>query len=116
MVSFGSPRRRFLELSAAAAASVTLGFPAESVVGLIVPASNGPAPPEARTLYPTGVRFLAEGIGLARTLPEDFDRLIERVIPVANKLSKAGASAIVLMAPSISFYKGVGFNRRLSDN
>jgi arylmalonate decarboxylase len=61
------------------------------------------------------VRFLAEGIGLARTLPEDFDRLIERVLHAADKLSKAGTHAIVLMAPSISFYKGAAFNRRLTD-
>jgi maleate cis-trans isomerase len=108
-------RRRFLKLSAAATASVALGFSAEPVVGLIVPSSNGPVPPEARTLYSTGVRFLAEGIGLGRTLPEDFDRLIERVIPIANKLSKAGAGAIVLMAPPVSFYKGAAFNQRLSD-
>jgi arylmalonate decarboxylase len=72
-------------------------------------------PPEAHTLYPTGVRFLAEGVGLGHTLPEDFNRLIERVIPVANKLSKAGASAIVLMAPPVSFYMGAAFNRGLSD-
>jgi arylmalonate decarboxylase len=108
-------RRRFLKLSAAAAASVSLSFPAEPVVGLIVPWSNGLVPPEARTLYPAGVQFLAEGIGLGRTLPEDFDRLIERVIPIANKLSKAGAGAIVLTAPPVSFYEGAAFNRRLSD-
>jgi arylmalonate decarboxylase len=108
-------RREFLRLSAATAASVSLGFPAEPVVGLIFPSSNPPVPPEARTLYPAGVQFRAEGIGLGRTLPEDFDRLIERVIPVAIKLSKAGVSAIVLMAPSVSFYKGAAFNQRLSD-
>lgn len=108
-------RRLFLKLSGAVAASVTFGFSAEPVVGLIVPSSSGPAPPEARTLYPTGVQFRAEGIGLGRTLPEAFDRLIERVIPVANKLSKAGAHAIVLMSSPVSFYKGAAFNERLSD-
>jgi arylmalonate decarboxylase len=108
-------RRQILKLSAAAAASGTLGFPAEPVVGLIVPSSNPPMPPEARTLYPTGVQFRAEGIGLGRTLPEDFDHLIEGVIPVANKLSKAGANVITLMAPPVSFYKGAAFNRRLTD-
>jgi maleate cis-trans isomerase len=107
-------RRQFLRLSAVAAASATLGVPAEPVVGLIVP-SNGPVPPEARVLYPSGVQFLAEGIGLGRTLPEDFDHLIERVIPAATKLAKAGASTVVLMAPPVSFYKGAAFNQRLSD-
>jgi len=108
-------RRQFLKLGAAASASAALGFPAEPAVGLIFTSPNGQVPLEARTLYPTGVRFLAEGLGLGRTLPEDFDRLIERVIPVANKLSREGAAAIVLMAPSVSFYRGAAFNRRLSD-
>ena len=48
-------------------------------------------------------------------MPEDFDHLSERAIPVAEKLSKQGANAIVLMAPPISFFKGAAFNRRLSD-
>jgi arylmalonate decarboxylase len=112
--SSGSSRRQFLKLATASAASVTPGFSAEPVIGLIVPSSNPTVPPEARTLYPIGAQFRAEGIGLGRTLPEDFDRLIERVIPVADKLSKAGAGAIVLMAPSVSFYKGAAFNQRLT--
>jgi maleate cis-trans isomerase len=108
-------RRQFLKLTAAASASAAVGFPAEPAVGLIFPSSNAQVPSEARMLYPTGARFLAEGLGLGRTLPEDFDRLMERVIPVVNKLAREGAAAIVLMAPSVSFYKGAGLNRRLSD-
>lgn len=114
-MELGSSRRQFLKLSAAAAAYVARCFPAEPAVGLIFPSSNRPLPPEAHMLYPTGVRFLAEGLGLGRTLPEDFDRLIEHVIPVANKLAREGAGAIVLMAPPVSFYKGAAFNRRLSE-
>jgi arylmalonate decarboxylase len=34
---------------------------------------------------------------------------------VANRLSKAGAGAIVLMAPPLSFYKGAVFNQRLAE-
>jgi arylmalonate decarboxylase len=83
-------------------------------VGLIFPSSNRPAPAEAHTMYP-GVRFLAEGMGLGLTLPEDFDRLIAQAVPVANRLYKNGATAIVLMAPSVSFYRGARFNRALSD-
>jgi arylmalonate decarboxylase len=108
-------RRRFLKATAAAAASVAYAPPAEPAVGLIFPSASRPVPPEARVLYPNGVRFLAEGIGFGRTLPEDFDRLIERVIPVAIKLSRDGAGAIVLMSPSVTFYKGADFNQRLSD-
>lgn len=108
-------RRQFLKVTTAAAVSAATGSPAEPVVGLIFPSSSRPVPPEAIALYPNGVRFLSEGIGLGRTLPEDFDRLIERAIPLAEKLSKEGANAIVLMAPPISFFKGAVFNRRLSD-
>ncbi len=108
-------RRQFLKLTTAASASASLSFPAEYVVGLIFPSSNPLVPSEARTLYPTGVRFLAEGIGLGRTLPEDFDHLIERVVPVAKKLSERGVTATMLMAPPVSFYKGATFNRTLSD-
>jgi arylmalonate decarboxylase len=108
-------RRRFLKLTAAAALSVDISSPAEPTVGLIFPSSTRPVPPEAHALYPTGVRFLAADIGLGRTLPEDFDGLIERILPVARKLSNEGATVIVLMAPSVSFYKGAAFNRRLSD-
>jgi arylmalonate decarboxylase len=108
-------RRRFLKTTAAAAASVVCAFPAEPAVGLIFPSSSRPVPPEALALYPNGVRFLAEGIGVGRTLPEDFDHLAERVIPAAIKLSREGAVAIVLMSPSVSFYKGAAFNQRLSD-
>jgi arylmalonate decarboxylase len=108
-------RRQFLRFTNAAAVSAATCSSAEPVVGLIFPSSNRPVPPEAIALYPSGVRFRAEGIGLGRTLPEDFDHLSERVIPVAGKLSKEGANVIVLMAPSISFFKGVAFNQRLSD-
>jgi arylmalonate decarboxylase len=72
-------------------------------------------PPEALVLYPAGVRFIAEGIGLGRTLPEDFPHLIERALPVANKLARAGAGAIVVMAPAVSFYRGTRFNRSVAD-
>jgi len=108
-------RRQFLKLAATAAASANISFPAEPAVGLIFPSSNRPVPPEAHVLYRNGVRFIAEGIGLGRTLPDDFDHMIERAMPVASKLSNSGASAIVLMAPPLSFYKGAAFNQRLSD-
>lgn len=106
-------RRQFLKLTAAGAVSTTLALTATPTVGLIFPSSNRPVPPEAQTLYP-GVRFIAEGIGVGRTLPEDFGHLIERAVPAANKLSAEGAGAIMLMAPPVSFYKGSAFDRDLS--
>ena len=108
-------RRQFLELTGAAAASVGFCGAAERTIGLIFPSSNRPVPPEAFALYPAGIRFLAEGIGLGRTLPEDFDHLIERALPAATKLSKDSVGAIVLMAPPVSFFRGAAFNRQLSD-
>lgn len=107
-------RRQFLKLTAGAAVSADVSFSAEPTVGLIFPSSNRPVPPEGNTLYPAGLRFLAEGIELGRTLPEDFDRLIERVLPVGSKLSAEGASVIVMMAPPVSFFRGTAFNQRLS--
>jgi hypothetical protein len=107
-------RRKFLKLSVVGSASAILALPAEPAVGFLFPASDRPVPPEASTLYPTGIRFLADGIGLGRTLPEGFHRLIDQTIPGAIKMSKAGANAIVLMSPSVSFYKGAAFNQRIS--
>jgi arylmalonate decarboxylase len=108
-------RRQFVKVTTAAALSAATGSPAKPVVGLIFPSSSHPVPPEATALYPNGVRFLSEGIGRGRTLPEDFDGLIERAIPVAEKLSTEGAVVIVLMAPPISFFKAAAFNQHLSD-
>jgi arylmalonate decarboxylase len=107
-------RRRFLKL-AALTASRGFALAAEPVVGLIFPSANRAVPSEANALYPAGVRFLAAGIGLGRTLPEGFDRLIESVVSATHKLSADGARAIVVMSPPLSFYKGSGFNRELSD-
>jgi arylmalonate decarboxylase len=102
-------RRLFLQIAGARAVSG-----ANPCLGLIFPRGNASVPAEAGTLYPSGVRFLAEGIGIGSSLPEEFDRLIDRVIPVAAQLSKSGAQAIVLMAPSLSFYQGAAFDRRMS--
>lgn len=107
-------RRRFLRLTSAAAASVAFGSSAESSVGLIFPSASRPAPPEAMALYPR-VRFLVEGMGLGRTLPEDFDRLIDHLIPAAKKLAQDGARSVVLMAPPLSFFRSARFNQRISD-
>jgi arylmalonate decarboxylase len=115
-LELSNSRRQFLTLAAALAAGGTpAALSADPAIGLIFPTLNRPIPPEAQALYPVGVRFLAEGIGLGHMLPEDFDRLIERLLPVANKLAKAHVSTIVLMSPPISFYKGAAFNRSLQE-
>lgn len=102
-------RRQFLQITAVAGGASGRG----PCLGLIFPRAVA-VPPEAHGLYPSGIRFLAEGIGVGATLPEEFDRLTDRILPVAMKLARNGANAIVLMAPSLSFYRGATFNDKLS--
>jgi arylmalonate decarboxylase len=109
-------RRQFLQAGGAGAACAALGFSAEPVLGMIFPPANYPVPPEAKQLYPSGVRFLAEGVGLERMTPEGYDKVIDKIIPAAQKLAKDGANAIALMGTSLSFYKGAVFNRQLADS
>jgi arylmalonate decarboxylase len=103
-------RRQFLQVTAAGIASGR-----QPCLGLIHPRVNAVLPAESHALYPSGVRFIAEGLGVLSTLPEEFDRLEDRVASVAIRLVKDGANAIVLLAPSISFYRGAAFNQHLSD-
>src|SRR5215472_3837180 len=109
-------RRQFLRIGTAGAACATLGRSAEPVLGMIFPPVNYPVPPEAHELYPTGVRFMAEGVGLERMTPEGYDKVVDRIIPAAQELAKNGASAIALMGTSLSFYKGAAFNQNLADS
>jgi arylmalonate decarboxylase len=106
-------RRNFLALGGVAASSGCFGLAAEPGLGLIFAASSASVPAEAAVLYPAGVRFFAEGIGVGHSLPEGFDDLAARITPVAKKLVNAGAGAIVLMSAPLGFYKGVRFERNL---
>jgi arylmalonate decarboxylase len=106
-------RRQFLQVASAGAASVALGAAAEPVLGMIFPPANYPVPPEARLLYPTGIRFLAAGVGLERMTPEGYDQVFDRIVPAAQKLAKDGANAISVMGTSLTFYKGAAFNEQL---
>ena len=84
------------------------------VLGMIFPPANYPVPPEALRLYPSGVRFLAKGVGLEAMTPESYDKAIPRVIPAAEALAREGASAISVMGTSLTFYKGRAFNEDLT--
>src|SRR5689334_6943751 len=57
-------RREFLTVSAAGVACVglesALDAAAEPVLGMIFPPANYEVPPEAKLMYPKGIRFLAE--------------------------------------------------------
>jgi arylmalonate decarboxylase len=106
-------RRQFLQAAAATAGSAALGLAAEPVLGMIFPPANYPVPPEANLMYPTGVKFLAEGVGLERMTPEGYDKVVDKIVPAAQHLAKQGANAISVMGTSLTFYKGAAFNQHL---
>ncbi|MBV8732090.1 MAG: arylmalonate decarboxylase, partial [Acidobacteriia bacterium] len=106
-------RREFLQIGGAAACAA-LARAADPVLGMIFPPANYPVPPEAPLLYPN-VKFLAEGVGLERMTPEEYDRVFDRILPAAKKQAAQGARAIDVMGTSLTFYKGAAFNQRLMD-
>jgi len=117
-------RREFLKLGSTAAALTALGplgcatadtTPAQPVLGMIFPPANYPVPPEATRLYPSGITFLARGVGLTGMTPEGYDEAIPRVIPAAKELAAEGATAISVMGTSLTFYKGAAFNQQIID-
>jgi len=103
-------RRDILKTAIAGAA---VGAPDAPALGLLGPVEST-VPPEASSLYPSGVRFLAASVGLARMTPEGYDQVLDRIAPTAAELARQGAQAIVLMGTSLSFYKGAAFNRELT--
>jgi arylmalonate decarboxylase len=112
-------RRRFLQIATVGVAGAGLGIPTiaagDPVLGMIFPPANTPVPPEAQLMYPSGVRFLATGVGLERMTPEGYDQVVGRIVPAAQKLSADGANAIAVMGTSLTFYKGAAFNQQLQD-
>jgi arylmalonate decarboxylase len=109
-------RRQFLKIGSAGAAVAALGVSADPVLGLIFPPANRPVPEEGLLMYPSGVKFIVEGLGLATMTPEGYDKVLDHIPPAAEKLAKRGAKAIVLMGTSLSFYKGAGFNQKLTES
>ena len=88
----------------------------EKTLGMIFPPADYQVPPEAAKMYPSGVRFLAVGVGLERMTPEGYDKVIGKIVPAAEGLAQQGANAIALMGTSLSFYKGAAFNRQLAES
>src|SRR5271154_1580935 len=115
-----SSRRRFLKVATAGIAGAAMGISARAagdpLLGMIFPPANTPVPPEAHLMYPTGVRFLAEGVGLERMTPEGYDKVFDRIVPTAQKLAAGGANAIAVMGTSLTFYKGAAFNQELQES
>jgi arylmalonate decarboxylase len=109
-------RREFLKIGGVAAGFAALGAPkldaaAEPVLGLIFPPLNYPIPEDARLLYPVGVKFISNGVGLPGGMAiESYDEAIPRVLPRAADLAKEGANVISVFGSSLTFYKGRKFH------
>jgi arylmalonate decarboxylase len=106
-------RREVLKAAIAGATLNAEAAPGMPTLGLLAPVESS-VPPEATALYPTGVRFLAKSIGLAKMTPAGYDAVLDHIAPTARALASQGAQAITLMGTSLSFYKGAGFNRELT--
>jgi arylmalonate decarboxylase len=113
-------RREFLKKAGIASAFGYFGgslFAAadEPALGLIFPPLNYPVPPDAKALYPMGVRFLSDGVGLSGGMTiEGYEEAIPRMLPAAERLAKQGAKVISMFGSSITFYKGAKFNQELA--
>jgi arylmalonate decarboxylase len=112
-------RRDFVKIAGAATAFTALYRPgldaADPALGLIFPPRDYPIPPDARRLYPSGVEFLGDGVGLPGGMTvEGYEEAIPRVVPVAEALAKRGAKVISVFGSSITFYKGARFNEELT--
>ena len=112
-------RRDFLELGTAASFLAALGSPAVAAdaptVGLIFPPANYPIPPDAGRLFPSGVRFIGNGLGFNGMTIESYNEAIPRAMPRAQELAAQGANLISVFGSSITFYKGAAFNQELTD-
>ena len=104
-------RRDFVRIAGTTTAAALLSSPAfganEPALGLIFPPKDYPIPPDAKRLYPNGVEFLGDGVGLPGGMTiEGYEEAIPRVVPVAEALAKRGAKVISVFGSSITFYKG----------
>lgn len=112
-------RRAFLKATGAAAAcaalgSSTAGAAQEPTLGLIFPPLNYPIPRDARRLYPAGVRFISNGVGLPGGMTiEGYEEAIPRVLPAAKELASKGADVVSVFGSSLTFYKGRRFHEDL---
>ena len=113
------PRRDFLALTLGAGAYAALAGSVRAqqpmpAVGLIFPPLDYPIPPDAKRLYPSGVAFLGDGVGLPGGMTiQGYEEAIPRVIPVAQALVKRGANVISVFGSSLTFYKGAKFHEDL---
>lgn len=86
----------------------------ERTLGLIFPVPRS-VPPEAGSMYPSGLRYEVADVGLTRMTPDGYDEVLDRIAPAATQLAQRGAEAIALLGTSLSFYQGAAFNRSLTE-
>src|SRR6187399_639915 len=115
-----NPRREFhrtASLAACAVAAESLFGAAETpTLGLIFPPENYPIPPDAKLLFPSGVRFIGNGVGLPGGMTiQGYEEAIPRVLPRAADLAREGANLISVFGSSLTFYRGAQFNKDLTD-
>jgi arylmalonate decarboxylase len=109
-------RRDFFKTGGIAAAVAALGespfaAAANPTLGLIFPPENYPIPPDAKQLFPSGVDFIGNGVGLPGGMTiEGYEEAIPRVLPRAAELAQKGAGVISVFGSSITFYKGAKFH------
>lgn len=112
-------RRDFVKVGSLAAAAMGWGKAraaqaGDPALGLIFPPLDYPMPPDAKRLYPTGVAFLGNGVGLPGGMTiEGYEEAIPRVIPAAEALARRGAGVISVFGSSLTFYKGARFHQEL---
>lgn len=104
-------RREFLTIAAAAGLSQNLLAAANPTLGLIFPPENYPIPPDAKLLFPAGVDFVGNGVGLPGGMTvEGYDEAVPRILPKAMDLARQGANVVSVFGSSITFYKGAKFH------
>lgn len=104
-------RREFLAFAAAAGVSQTLSAADNPKLGLIFPPENYPIPPDAKLLFPSGVDFIGNGVGLPGGMTvEGYNEAVPRILPRAQELAKQGASVVSVFGSSLTFYKGAKFH------
>jgi arylmalonate decarboxylase len=82
-------------------------------LGLIVPPAAGAVPVDGPLLYGDRIRFTARGLGLGEISTRGYTEVIDSVIGKALELKADGVRAVSLMGTSLSFFRGVAFNRQL---
>ena len=109
-------RRQFLGVASGVAAYGTLAerllaAAGNPTLGLIFPPENYPIPPDAKMLFPTGVDFVGNGVGLPGGMTvEGYEEAVPRILPRAADLAKQGANVVSVFGSSITFYKGAKFH------